>query len=254
MTAKPASASARPMRTPGSYSGASAGVRAEPKTLTAGPSSASAPKPSTNSDWMRITRQGSVCTQSDGPAVSSSRWSVVPGLHLVAAAQHRAQPLLLRGSPGSPSAPLPDLSVMYSAPSACDLSASGYAAASAGRTTEFTSPRRPSGRQPGCAVVPRTEDQRGLHSLVPLVGEIGITRAVVDSGHAERAEPGRHRSSRTWARARRRPPPRRRAAAGCDRPGSAPGELSSTTSSSTPHPSKTSRTWASASSSLRSGA
>src|SRR3954452_20638378 len=35
------------------------------------------PKPSTNSDWMRRTRQGSVCTQSEGPRLSSSRWSVV---------------------------------------------------------------------------------------------------------------------------------------------------------------------------------
>lgn len=73
ITAKPASASARPIRTPAAYSGESTGVRAEPKTLTAGPSSASAPKPSTNSDWMRSTRQGSPCTHSDGPRLSSSR-------------------------------------------------------------------------------------------------------------------------------------------------------------------------------------
>ena len=43
----------------------------------AGPSSASEPKPSTNSDWMRSTRHGSVCTQSVGPRESSRRWSVV---------------------------------------------------------------------------------------------------------------------------------------------------------------------------------
>ena len=36
--------------------------------LTAGPSSASVPKPSTNSDWIRSTRHGSVCTQSVVPA------------------------------------------------------------------------------------------------------------------------------------------------------------------------------------------
>ena len=59
------------------YDGWSAGVRAEPNTAIAGPSSASAPKPSTNSAWIRITRHGSVCTQSDGPRESSSRWSVV---------------------------------------------------------------------------------------------------------------------------------------------------------------------------------
>ena len=60
-----------------SYSGLSGLVRAEPKTEIAGPSSASAPKPSTNSAWMRRTRQGSVCTHSLGPRESSSRWSVV---------------------------------------------------------------------------------------------------------------------------------------------------------------------------------
>ena len=43
-------------------------VRAEPNTEIAGPSSASAPKPSTNSLWIRSTRHGSVCTQSVGPA------------------------------------------------------------------------------------------------------------------------------------------------------------------------------------------
>ena len=52
-------------------------VRADPKTLTALPSSASIPKPSTNSDWMRSTRHGSVWTQSLGPRESSSRSSVV---------------------------------------------------------------------------------------------------------------------------------------------------------------------------------
>lgn len=73
ITAKPASTSARPIRTPASYSGVPAGVRAEPKTLIALGSSASAPKPSTNSDWMRMTRHGSVWTHSESPAVSSSR-------------------------------------------------------------------------------------------------------------------------------------------------------------------------------------
>ncbi len=48
-------------------------VRAEPKIATAGPSPASRPNPSTNSAWMRSTRQGSVCTQSAGPRWSSSR-------------------------------------------------------------------------------------------------------------------------------------------------------------------------------------
>src|SRR3954452_23780076 len=77
MTAYPAVASARPTMTPNAYVGCPGCVRAEPKTLTAGPSSASAPKPSTNSLWIRSTRHGSVCTQSPEPRLSSSRWSVV---------------------------------------------------------------------------------------------------------------------------------------------------------------------------------
>ena len=50
------------------YAGSSGAVRAEPNTEIAGPSSASAPKPSTNSLWIRSTRHGSVCTQSVGAA------------------------------------------------------------------------------------------------------------------------------------------------------------------------------------------
>ncbi len=73
ITAKPASTRALPIATPASYSADPAGVRAEPKTLIALGSSASAPKPSTNSDWMRITRHGSVCTHSESPSESSSR-------------------------------------------------------------------------------------------------------------------------------------------------------------------------------------
>ena len=77
ITAKPASTSLPPSCSARAYVGWSAGVRAEPKTAIAGPSSASAPKPSTNSAWMRSTRHGSACTQSVGPRESSSRWSVV---------------------------------------------------------------------------------------------------------------------------------------------------------------------------------
>src|ERR1700761_6932657 len=65
------------MLTARSYSTVSGLDRAEPKIETATPSSASRPNPSTNSAWMRMTRHGSVCTQSDGPRRSSSRWSVV---------------------------------------------------------------------------------------------------------------------------------------------------------------------------------
>src|SRR3954468_12970848 len=77
MTADPASASRLPTSMANAYSGSSWCTRAEPNTEMARPSSASAPKPSTNSDWIRRTRHGSACTQSVGPRVSSNRWSVV---------------------------------------------------------------------------------------------------------------------------------------------------------------------------------
>ena len=77
MTAKPASTRARAEALAGRVLLVPRLVRAEPKTLTALPSSASMPKPSTNSDWMRSTRHGSVWTQSLGPRESSSRSSVV---------------------------------------------------------------------------------------------------------------------------------------------------------------------------------
>ena len=101
ITANPASTRARPMRTPASHSAEPGAVRAEPKTLMAGPSSASAPKPSTNSDWMRITRHGSVCTHSEGPAVSSSRWSVV--LPCTCPRRRRTGPSRCSSGVGSPS-------------------------------------------------------------------------------------------------------------------------------------------------------
>src|SRR4051812_19287064 len=77
MTAKPASTSWRPRDSASPYDGSSGVVRADPNTEIAGPSSASAPKPSTNSLWIRSTRHGSVWTQSPEPLLSSSRWSVV---------------------------------------------------------------------------------------------------------------------------------------------------------------------------------
>ena len=77
MTANPAFARAPPTRTPMSYAGCVAGIRAEPNTEIAGPISARSLKPSTNSAWIFSTRHGSVCTQSASPVLSSSRWSVV---------------------------------------------------------------------------------------------------------------------------------------------------------------------------------
>ena len=77
MTAKPSLASAPPISIALAYSGLSGLVLALPKTVTARGNPASAPKPSTNSAWIRSTRHGSVCTQSVGPRESSSRWSVV---------------------------------------------------------------------------------------------------------------------------------------------------------------------------------
>ena len=78
MTAYPASARPAPIRLGLLVlARCPAGRGREPNTETAGPSSASSPKPSTNSAWIRSTRHGSVCTQSLGPRRSSSRWSVV---------------------------------------------------------------------------------------------------------------------------------------------------------------------------------
>ncbi len=62
ITAKPASAKQpRAVSRAAAYMGSSGGVRAEPNTVTAGPTSASASKPSTNSPVMRRIRHGSVC-------------------------------------------------------------------------------------------------------------------------------------------------------------------------------------------------
>src|SRR5699024_10802925 len=82
IAANPCAPSAAPSLRPVSYSVLSRGVRAEPNTVTARGTSANALNPSTNSDWIRNTRHGSVCTQSVGPRESSSRWSVVSSLAL----------------------------------------------------------------------------------------------------------------------------------------------------------------------------
>jgi hypothetical protein len=76
ITANPASASLRPASSATAYDGFSGLVRAEPKTLIAGPSSASAPNPSTNSAWIRSTRQKSVWVSNWAPR-SNNRWSAV---------------------------------------------------------------------------------------------------------------------------------------------------------------------------------
>ena len=90
MTAKPASTSLRPTSTPMAYAGSLGRVRADPKTATAGPSSESEPKPSTNSDWMRSTRHGSACSQStSGRALQQPLVGRRRG-HPVAAQGHRA--------------------------------------------------------------------------------------------------------------------------------------------------------------------
>ena len=93
ITAYPASTSLRPNSSAAAYIGSSGLVRAEPNTLIAGPSSASMPNPSMNSDWIRSTRHGSVCTQSDGPRLSSSRCSDVDCCTWLA--PHHDRPALL---------------------------------------------------------------------------------------------------------------------------------------------------------------
>src|SRR4051794_16860655 len=64
ITAKPASATLRPIVCASSYIGSPGGVRAEPKIVTAGPTEASASKPSTNSARIRSARHGSVSRNS----------------------------------------------------------------------------------------------------------------------------------------------------------------------------------------------
>jgi hypothetical protein len=59
VTAKPARASRRPRSRAAWYIGSASGVRAEPKTLTAAPTSARASKPWTYSPMIRSTRHGS---------------------------------------------------------------------------------------------------------------------------------------------------------------------------------------------------
>ena len=76
ITATPSPAILLATRQAAWYMGSDLGVRADPKTATAGPSSASAPKPSTNSAWMRRTRQGSMWSQSVPPSLES-RWLAV---------------------------------------------------------------------------------------------------------------------------------------------------------------------------------
>ena len=74
-------------------------VRAEPNTAIAGPSSASAPKPSTNSAWIRSTRHGSVCTQSRRAAGVEQPLVGGAPVDLVAALDDRALELGLHDAP-----------------------------------------------------------------------------------------------------------------------------------------------------------
>jgi hypothetical protein len=82
IVAKPASGEPPPRSTAAVYIGSASGVRAEPKTETAGPTSASASKPATNSPVMRRTRQVSLrvkaaaCSRSSSDHWKSSRSSV----------------------------------------------------------------------------------------------------------------------------------------------------------------------------------
>src|SRR5215831_1748828 len=77
ITAYPALTRPAEIRVASSYCAVPSRARDEPNIDTAMPSPASRPNPSTNSAWIRSTRQGSVCTQSLGPRRSSRRWSVV---------------------------------------------------------------------------------------------------------------------------------------------------------------------------------
>ena len=179
-------------------------MRAEPNTVTARGTSASAPKPSTNSLWIRSTRQGSVCTQSVAPLVEQP---LVGGLVSL-----RAR-LVFADSELAPRYFEPEYRV-----SGCAIAteASGCAIRIVGHRVTVTQPRRYR------ADVRHVGDLRGGHVLVPLVGEVRVAGAEVHRRDAERREPGDVGPPVLGAE----PPPAasiRAAAAGCANPGSAPG-------------------------------
>ncbi len=72
IVANPAFASAAPTSRAAAYIGSPSRVRAEPKTVTAGPIPASASKPETNSPVMRMMRHGSLCVNAAACARSRS--------------------------------------------------------------------------------------------------------------------------------------------------------------------------------------
>ena len=201
-------------------------MRAEPNTVTARGSSASMPKPSTNSAWIRSTRHGSVCTQSLGPRESSSRWSVVVGSMRVLAAQHHRAPLLLLDgrSSGRPSV----LVLMTARVVSADVRPRNRRRTSIG-FGDLAGCRR---ARRGCA---RGSGRRG--------------RSSAPGCRARRS--ARRRSSRTWPPAGAPAAARNSRAAGAPSPGSAPAARSVTATSK---PSNTSRTCRSAAAASRSGA
>ena len=107
----------RPAR-PAAYVGCvGRGARRAEDARSPGPSSASAPKPSTNSAWIRSTRHGSVCTQSwgRGSRAAAGRWCWL--VDLVAALEDRALELVVMrviavASEPGPQLPLAALDVL----------------------------------------------------------------------------------------------------------------------------------------------
>ena len=179
ITAKPASASAAPSSRPISYSAMVAGVRAEPNTVTARGSSASMPKPSTNSAWIRSTRHGSVCTQSLGPRESSSRWSVVVSSWLYSPRSTTGPRCFSSGPPARRS------------PSRC----CGPTRRGPRRSTSWRQPNEaPSPGPVPSEVAPqdvRATGDGGLGDvLLAGVREVRVAGPVVDRRDAERGEPG----------------------------------------------------------------
>ena len=99
MTANPASASRRPIARASSYVGSPGAVRAEPKTVIAGPTWASASNPSTNSERIRSVRHGSVSRKAGSRRRSRSFSSSVAPVCPPASAPRSASPT--SGPPGA---------------------------------------------------------------------------------------------------------------------------------------------------------
>ena len=218
ITAKSARASAPPSSRPSAYSGWSRGVRAEPNTVTARGQLREHPEAldELGLDAQHPPRVGvhpvAVPAGVEQPLVGGARLvALLPAQH------HRTALLLLLPGPlaAGPfhATVVRGVTVVHVVTVVRAPVTVGDARVSPEETAQDV---RASGDLPDVDV------------LLAGVGEVRVAGAVVQGGDAERGEPGRRRSSRTW---RARSCPSRRgtpAAAGAARPGRAPGAESVT--------------------------